>query len=282
MEYKTRTIITLLTFTGFLVAFYLLGYWLIFRTGQATPLMLSVGLATLATCLVRRISIGSLGWHWGEWKAQWQSYFTPFAIILAAYLMIWFTGLAGFYNSEYLSELKEDYNLPAWNELNILLFHVIFVATISFFVSLPSILGEEIGWRGLVTSELSKITSFGAVALISGVAWSIFHWPLIIRGLYGNGITPLIYQLFIFSLFIVSTSVIMTYYRLKTGSVWTGVIYHASSNIFIQKVFTPLTVETSRSAWFIDEFGAIPAVVAFCVALVFWRKGKAELSTSAV
>lgn len=276
MKTSSDTVLTLLTFFLFLVAFYVLGYWLIFRMGQATPLMLSVGAATLATCLVRKISLASLGWSWGEWKYQWMSYLIPLTIALVAYLAIWIAGFGDFYNAEFLIEQKANYNLAGWSDVSILLFHVALVASISFVVSLPSILGEEIGWRGLLVTELSKVTSFTGVALISGIAWSLFHWPLIFRGLYGNSVTPLYYQLFFFSLFIVSTGVIMTYLRMKSGSLWTAVIYHASSNIFIQKVFTPITLENSVSAWYIDEFGAILALVACCVAIYFWRKGVAE------
>jgi membrane protease YdiL (CAAX protease family) len=137
-------------------------------------------------------------------------------------------------------------------------------------------LGEELGWRGLLVPELSKFLSFTSVALVSGLVWSAWHWPLIIMGLYGNDITPLYYQLFFFTMFIVSSSIIMTYLRLKTGSLWTAVIYHMSSNIFIQKIFTPITVTKTDSSWYIDEFGAITALVAFCVAVFFWRKGVAE------
>jgi len=69
---------------------------------------------------------------------------------------------------------------------------------------------------------------------------------------------------------------IMTYLRFKTNSLWTAVIFHMSFNIFMQKAFGPFTVLKENSAWFVDEFGAIPAVVASVVAVYFWKKGKKE------
>jgi len=96
------------------------------------------------------------------------------------------------------------------------------------------------------------------------------------KGFYGNDVTPLYYQLFFFTLFIVSSSVIMTYLRFKTDSLWTAVIFHMSANVFLQKVFTPLTIENESSAWYMDEFGAVPALIAFAFAIHFWRKGKSE------
>ena len=276
MKNSKDTILTLATFLILVVAFYLLGYWLIYRMGQATPLMLSVGAATLVTCLLRKRNLSSLGWQWGEWKHQRTSYLLPLIIALTSYLIIWACGFGEFYNVEFLSKQKESYNLGHWSDLAIFLFHCGLIATISFFVSLPSILGEEIGWRGFLVPELAKTMSFTGVGVVSGFIWALFHWPLIILGLYGNDVTPLYYQLFVFSVFITATGIIMAYFRMKTNSLWPAVIYHASSNIFIQKLFTPITITNTDSAWYIDEFGAVMAIVATCVALYFLRKGNAE------
>ncbi len=273
------SIVTLGVFFTLVTAFYFLGYWLIFRTGQATPLMLSVGLATVITCLLRKRDLADLGWQWGPWKYQWMSYFIPFFIILVASAIIWLAGLGDWHNPDFLMQKKQSYNLAGWSDGSIFLFHILLTATMSFVVSLPSVLGEEMGWRGLLVPELSKFMSFTGVALVSGLVWSVWHWPLIIKGLYGNDVTPLYYQLAVFTLFITSTGVIMAYLRMKSGSLWTAVIYHMSSNIFIQKVFTPMTAETPDSRWYIDEFGIVTALVACCVAFYFWRKGVKEFET---
>ncbi len=46
-----------------------------------------------------------------------------------------------------------------------------------------------------------------------------------------------------------------------------------SSNVFMQKFFAPITADTVQSAWYVDEFGAVPAFAASLVAIYFWRKG---------
>ena len=270
------TALTLATFFSLLIVCYCLGFWLIFRMEQATPLMLSVGVATIITCISRKRSLASLGWQWGAWKYQWLSYLIPFIIVLLAYSIIWLGGFGDFYNVDFLLKQKQHYNLGTWNDAEILLFHLTLVASVSFFVSLPSVLGEELGWRGFLVPELSKFMSFTGVALTSGLIWSVWHWPLIIMGLYGNDVTPLSYQLFFFTMFILSSGVIMAYLRLKTGSLWTAVIYHMSANILIQKIFTPITLTNSVSSWYIDEFGAITALVSCSVAWYFLKKGIAE------
>lgn len=280
MNILRDTYTTIAIFLGFVVVFYVLGFWLIFRMGQATPLMLSVGMATVVTCIIRKKKLADLGWRWGDSKNQWCSYLIPFGIAIVAYSIIWSIGGGDFYNVDFLAEKKQSYNLAEWNDFSILVFHVLLVATISFVVSLPSILGEEIGWRGLLVPELSKVMSFTGIALLSGLIWSIFHWPLIFLGLYGNNDTSLLFQLFFFTLFITSTGTIMAYYRMKTGSVWTAVIYHGASNIFIQKVFTPITVANANSSLYMDEFGIVLALVATVVAMFYWKKGCNEFPFS--
>lgn len=252
------------------------GYWLIFRVGRATPIMLAVGVATILTCLIRKRSLAALGWGWGSWKYQWLSYLLPLAIALVAYLIIWAAGWGGWYNSEFVIQLMKDYNLSSWSDAGILTFHFLFTATYSFVLLLPSVLGEEIGWRGFLVPELAKFMSFTNVALTSGLIWSVWHWPMMFRGFYGNDVTPLYYQIFLFTLLIVSWAVIMAYLRFKTNSLWTAVIFHMSGNVFLQKVFAPLTIEDESSAWYTGEFGAVPALVAFVIAIYFWKKGKAE------
>lgn len=276
MKISRESAIDLAVFLVFLIACTAVGYWLLFRLGRATPVMLSVGVATILTCLIRKKDLAALGWGWRSWKYQWLSYLLPLAIAFVAYLIIWSTGLGGWYNSEFVLQQMQDYNLGNWSQANIIIFHFFLTATYSFFLLLPSVLGEEIGWRGFLVPELAKFMSFTSVALTSGMIWSVWHWPMMLKGFYGNDVTPLYYQLFFFTLLIVSYSVIMAYLRCKTDSLWTAVIFHMSGNVFLQKIFTPLTIGNESSAWYMDEFGAVPALVAFIFAIFFWKKGKSE------
>ncbi|MDE3274305.1 CPBP family intramembrane glutamic endopeptidase [Pseudoalteromonas sp. G4] len=278
MNSKKEAYITIITFLILTVAFYILGYWLIYRMGRATPLMLSVGAATIATCLIRRKSLATLGWSWGSWNVQWQSYLIPLFITCVAYVTIWSLGLAELDSSKFLSDKKESYNLQEWGNFSLLAFHFFFIAIIGFVMAIPSILGEEIAWRGLLVPELSKVTSFTGVALVSGILWSAFHWPIIFLGLYGNGDTSIYYQLFFFTLFLTSSGTIMAYYRLKSGSVWTAVMYHGTLNIFLQKLFAPITINGENSNYYVDEFGAVLALVASFVAYFYWKKGVREFT----
>lgn len=235
--------------------------------------MLSVGLAAILTCLLTNKGLHSLGWAWGSWKYQWLSYLLPVGYIAAAYSLIWVANFGSWFNSEFVLGQKEHYNLGAWRDSGLIVLHFMLSASVSFVLLLPSVLGEELGWRGLLVPELSKIMSFTGIALTSGFLWAIWHWPLILMGLYGNNTTPLLYQLFFFTLCLMSMSIIMTYFRLKTNSLWSAVIFHMSHNVFLQKFFGPMTAENINSAWFIDEFGAVLPMMVLFTAMFYWKKG---------
>jgi membrane protease YdiL (CAAX protease family) len=275
LKTSQKPVTTIGIFVALTSVLYVVGFWLIFRLGSATPLMLSVGVAAILTCLLTNKSLRSLGWGWGNWKYQWLSYLLPVAYIVAAYGLIWAADFGGWYNSEFVLEQKENYNLGTWSDAGLIVLHFMLTATVSFVLLLPSVLGEEMGWRGLLVPELSRVMSFSGIALTSGFLWAIWHWPLILMGLYGTD-TPLVYQLFFFTLCLMSMSVIMTYIRLKTNSLWTAVIFHMSHNVFLQKFFGPMTLENTRSTWFIDEFGVVVPVMALLMAIVYWKKGCAE------
>lgn len=126
--------------------------------------------------------------------------------------------------------------------------------------------------RGFFIWELRKVLPFGGVSLVSGLIWAVWHFPIIIA--YGGGVPAI--QLGCFSLMIVSMSVIMTYFTFRSESLWPAVFFHAAHNIFIQKIFTPLTEQNETTAFWIDEYGLmIPIIVTF-VAPFYWRKAKAE------
>ncbi|WP_444902719.1 CPBP family intramembrane glutamic endopeptidase [Microbulbifer sp. CnH-101-E] len=271
-----KIIAVFLTLTACL---YPIGYWLIFHMESAVPLMLSVGLATIITCLSFKKSLGSLGWPWGSWKHQWFSYLAPLAYVAVAYLIIWGLGFGEWYNSEYVTALRDGYKVDNWSDSSVIIFRFLITASISFILLLPGVLGEEIGWRGLLVPELSKLMSFSGVALISGFIWAAWHWLMMIAGVYGNETVPLGYQLFFFTLGLMSMSVIMTYIRLRSNSVWPAVIFHMSHNVFIQKFFNPLTMQNTDSGWYINEFGVVLPVVIFCTSIYFWRKGQQEFGS---
>lgn len=276
MKIPRESAITIGLFIALTVALYFVGYWLIYRMGQASPLMFSVGLAAILTCLFTRYPLAELGWGVGAWRWQSLSYAIPLLMIFISYLIAWLCGFVDFYNEDFIQQQKLNYNLNDWPDETFLLLFFIINASVVFLGVLPSVLAEELAWRGLLFTELNKFLSFSGVALISGCLWAVWHWPLIINGLYGNSVTPLMFQLSVFTLFIIACTIIMTYLRYKTNSLWSGVIFHMSLNVFLQKVFTPISQQYEQSAWYIDEFGMVTALVFSGFALYFFIKARQE------
>ena len=149
--------------------------------------------------------------------------------------------------------------------------------TLGMVGSILKALGEEIGWRGFLVPELSKTSSYTVTCLVSGIIWSVWHYPILIYGDYNAG-TPTWYGLPCFTVMVVSLSFVFAWMRLKSGSLWTGAILHASHNLYIQGIFTPLTRNTGKTAWYIDEFGCVVPLVSVVFAVYFWRRRR-ELLT---
>lgn len=144
---------------------------------------------------------------------------------------------------------------------------MLFVLLIS---SIITAAGEEIGWRGFLLPKMSEIWDAKTAVVVSGLILAIWHFPLMIAGLYMPG-TPLWYQLPIFTVEIIAITAIMAVIRLKSKSVWPAIILHASHNYFDQVIFSPLT-KGDKSAYFVGETGVITVVIIVLVALFVIRK----------
>jgi membrane protease YdiL (CAAX protease family) len=257
-------------------------YFLIIHAGKlaaggglyVTGLMWSPALAAFITSRILKRKIADLGWHWGNPKYQLWAYLVPIIYSLVAYLIIWITGWGGFYNLEFVKGIT---TLFGWEHLShgtiIVLFFII-SGILGMVGSLSRALGEEIGWRGFLVPELAKTTNYTKTSLISGIIWSLWHYPILIFADYNSG-TPVWFGLSCFTVMVVSLSFIFTWFRLKSGSVWTAAILHATHNLYIQHFFTPITSNTGNTNYFVDEFGIVLPVVCLIAAIYFWtRRGE--------
>jgi membrane protease YdiL (CAAX protease family) len=237
-------------------------------------LMWCPGISALITMKILKRNISDLGWKWGKTKYQFWSYLIPIIYALIAYLVIWVFGWGGFYNKEFVNTLTESFGLgPIGSGFTIALYVILF-GIFGTIRSMASALGEEIGWRGFLVPELYKKYGFTKTSLISGVIWGIWHLPILLFADYNSG-TPSWYAMSCFMVLIVSISFIYTWFRIKSGSLWTAVILHATHNLFIQGIFTPLTADTGNTAYYIDEFGIVLPIVTIGFAFYYWNKRKA-------
>ena len=242
-------------------------------------LMWCPGISALITMKILKRNISELGWKWGETKHQVKSYLIPLLYVFIAYAIIWSFGLGGFYNEEMVSWIKESLGLGEISDGLSIVLYFLLVGVFGIFYNMSAALGEEIGWRGFLVPELYKSQGFTKTSLITGFIWGVWHLPILLFADYNSG-TPSWYAMPCFIVMAIGISFIYTWFRMKSGSLWTAVILHGSHNLFIQNIFTPLTKDTGNTAYYIDEFGIVLPIVAIGIAIYFWTKRK-ELETSA-
>lgn len=285
MAQPARSRVQVLTYLGIVLAFSSVFYFLILHSGSlgngrglyVLGLMWCPALAGMLTLRLNGRSIADLGWKWGETKYQLRSWYVPILYASIAYAIVWIFRFGAFGNPDYFDSMAKSFHQggPAWVSI---VLGIVLTGTYGLIRSVSSALGEEIGWRGFLVPELSKTTSFTATSLISGIIWSLWHYPILIYGDYNAG-TPTWYGLTCFTVLVISISFVFAWMRLKSGSLWTGAILHGSHNLYIQGIFTPITSNTGKTAWFIDEFGCVLPLVAIAFAIYFWSKRR-ELPTA--
>ena len=237
-------------------------------------LMWCPAIAALITLKLKGRSVSSLNWNWGNWKYIRLSYFVPAFYAFLTYALIWIFGFGGLASGEMVLDWAKDLGLIGIGTLNpttAMILAVFLLGTVGVIRAMATTLGEEIGWRGFFIYELRKVLSFTGVALFSGIVWASWHWPLIVY--YGENV---LLELTAFFVVIISMSFMMTYYTFKSKSLWPAVIFHAVSNVYIQKIFPPLTTEIEGTEHWLGENGIMFAIVTFVFGAYFWRKAIRE------
>lgn len=237
-------------------------------------LMWCPALAAIITLKINGRPISSLDWNWGSWKYIRLSYLVPALYTLIAYSLIWIFGLGGLADQQQVLDWAKELGLMGIGTLSpsiAVVLGILLLGTVGVIRAMATTLGEEIGWRGFFICELRKVFSFTGVSLFSGIIWASWHWPLIFY--YGENIAL---EMTMFYIVIISMSFMMTYFTFKSKSLWPAVIFHAVSNVYIQKIFPPLTTEFEGTDHWLGENGIMFAIVTFAFGLIYWRKAIKE------
>jgi membrane protease YdiL (CAAX protease family) len=95
-------------------------------------------------------------------------------------------------------------------------------------IATPILWGEEFGWRSYLQLRLFGERPLLA-ALVTGLIWGVWHFPLIIRG-YNFPDHPVTGML-IFPVGTILLSIIFGWLRLRTGSIWASSLAHSATNV---------------------------------------------------
>lgn len=119
------------------------------------------------------------------------------------------------------------------------------------------IIGEEVGWRGLLLPYLLKQYSPVTSSLMVGIVWAVWHLPNFLIPSFPHYGLP-------FSAFVLLTtafSMLFTWFHLRTnGSLVVAVIFHAALNLFSLG-----GVEPSREYWLRAVIYSVIALVVYVV-----------------
>jgi len=237
-------------------------------------LMISPAIAAFITLIIRKRPILSLPWRLKELKYLKLSYITPVLYISIAYVLIWALGFGELINSDRILRWATELGIDASNQILVIVVMVFLLLTVGVVKNLGSTLGEEIGWRGFLIFELRKVMSFKALAIVSGIIWAVWHFPIIYL-MYSRG-EHLLLHMGAFTVMILGISVILAYYTFKSNSLWPAAVFHSIHNIYIQKICTPLTISNDKTTIWIDEYGLMIPIVTTLLAIYFWRKAAKE------
>ena len=236
-----------------------------------TGAMWSPALAAFATKKLFAERIREMPWALGRSKYVWLGYLIPIAYAVPVYATVWLTGLGGFGDAEFIRKTGETFAFPNFPSGVTLALFVVITATLGLVGKTSRAVGEEIGWRGFLVPELSKVVGFTGISLISGLMWAVYHFPVLIFADYNAG-TPVWFGLGCFTIGVIAESFIYAWLTLRSGSLWPAAFLHGSHNLWVQSILTPLTSDTGPTEYIIDEFGIGMVFTLVLAAFICWRR----------
>lgn len=225
------------------------------RSASAAGLMLGVmwtpGLVALAVQLCSERTLRGFGWKPGAMRYWGLAYVFPFVYGGLALVVAQALG-GGTIDFDRWSHGAARWGLPEHA-----LFGMLIQMTLFMIPGIVTGLGEEIGWRGFLVPRLVRFFGFWGVVNASFVIWLAFHMPGMLGGSYRGDGTPLWYSFVCFATFLYPATVLMTWLRLRSGSLWPCVIQHAAHNCFIQVMWRSAFKTNDLTPWLLGEFGVL-------------------------
>ncbi len=133
--------------------------------------------------------------------------------------------------------------------------------------------GEELGWRGFLYPVLERLYGKTKAVVFSGLLWAGWHLPIIIGGRY-QAETNVFYGIVMFVAVVMIMTIIFSWTRSVSGSVFPAILLHASHNLVDQTYCQQLSTN-AKVPYFAGEQGFVTALVMLAVAgiiIAIWKK----------
>lgn len=105
--------------------------------------------------------------------------------------------------------------------------------------------------------------------LVSGLIWSLYHYPVILGGNYANTSGNPVIAAALFACNATAFAFVVAWLRLWTGSVWPSIVAHAAWNTVFTVAFA---TNNEGGTYVVNESGALTIVVLAGIALVLWKR----------
>lgn len=177
--------------------------------------------------VARGLGLTAAGGARGWWRYALLGWFAPLLLGVLALGVGWAFGV---YQPDWLgfSGLEADYgpsnSTPAGQLALAQLGQIVLLGWLN---AVPTF-GSELGWRGYFAPALLPLGQ-PAAFLITGVLWALWHGPLLVLG-YHYGGAPIVVAFSMMLCYGVLISVLLTWLRLASGSIWPVAVAHGFLN----------------------------------------------------
>ena len=235
--------------------------------GYITLLMWAPAVAAVITLETTGGRLSELGWRGAKWTWLLGAWVTVFIAVALPNVVVWSFSLVAVPDPAGLAAAVKLTGMRGAPTGLVLVWYTALVSTTGMIRLAGPALGEELGWRGFLTPEASRALGFARGSILTGVAWALWHFPLMI------GKVPPV-ALLNFLLTIAGMSVAYSWFRMKSNSVWPPVIMHALHNALLTSVFVRLSAPGAAADRWLDETGFALPIAGVIVAIVFLFLGR--------
>ncbi|WP_019587639.1 CPBP family intramembrane glutamic endopeptidase [Deinococcus apachensis] len=239
----------------------------------------SPALAGVATQLLHHRSLRGMGWRIRSWRHLGLGVLAAFGIVTAGQLLALALGATTFdatVATGHAAAFLGGSWAPGWFlvPLYALLASLAYTLPMALFA-----VGEELGWSGVLIPSLARRFPYPVTCLVYGAVWCSFHLPLVLFAHYGLDM-PLWYAVPGTLVSMVLMAFPVAWLRLRSGSVWPGVVFHGMLNAAGFYVYTEVFQPGSSASGVLVRGEGGLAAIAVCVvvaSLLVRRSGRGAL-----